>query len=75
MAGFPQARMAQRLLRENKGDLLPVLLNLLAQVEDYKKVFNTFFLMYIYGSACSEIVELATFGNRQCAYCANLHRS
>lgn len=34
MAGFPQARMAQRLLRENKGDLLPVLLNLLARVED-----------------------------------------
>ena len=34
MAGFPQAQMAQRLLRENGGDLLPVLLNLLAQVED-----------------------------------------
>lgn len=34
MAGFPQARMGQRLLREHEGDMVPALLTLLARVED-----------------------------------------
>jgi len=34
MAGFPQARLGQRLLREHEGELIPVLLMLLARVED-----------------------------------------
>lgn len=34
LAGFPQARMAQRALRRHKGDAIPALLTLLSQVED-----------------------------------------